>query len=122
MGLQSPKSGPQSQGSRQVATEEEPVLAERICRFLERRHAGKAKVAEAVEAETRIPADTVRKMLLRRSMPSAMNYIRYWSAYGPDFLAAVHPGAGCLDERARLQRRARLDAAIAALLSERAAL
>ncbi len=75
------------------------------------------KMPEAVEADTGIPAATVRKW--PGSAPSFTAFVRLVMAYGPELLCACtdQPPAW-LDEAARVARNARIEAKIAALSAQ----
>lgn len=60
---------------------------ERLGAFLRQRHP--FKTAIAVEAESGVSAECVKKLLARGSMPSLASFGRLLSAYGPALLAAV---------------------------------
>ena len=70
-------------------------------------------------ASWHISGNTIRNMLERQTAPGAILWCALIDAYGPEFLAAAHPARlGWLDEAARAQRKATLEAAMADLKSE----
>ena len=93
------------------------IVGERVCAFLRRTYP--QRTAENVAADVRgwnISAFTVRNMLDRQTAPGAILWCALIDAYGPDFLAAAHPKRlGWLDEAARLQRKAEIEAQMAVL-------
>lgn len=94
------------------------TLAERISAFLRTRHP--LKTPQSVEAETGVPAATVRKWLEQGNAPSGSAYDALVRRYGAPFLCAVHPeesGAWFADV-ARQQRQDRLEAKADALLRQ----
>ena len=88
------------------------TLAERVASFLREQHP--LKTPQCVEAETAIPANTVRKWLEQGNAPSGPAYDALVRRYGAAFLCAVHrehEGAWFADvarrdEQARLERQA----------------
>ncbi len=95
-------------------------VGEKVASFLERQHP--AKTADNVAADLSawdISRDTIAQMLQRRTAPGAVLWLALIDAYGPEFLAAAHPARlGWLDEAARAQRKAALEAHMASLRSE----
>jgi hypothetical protein len=65
--------------------------AGRLAKFLRVRHP--FKTAVAVEAESGVSADAIKKLLNRGSMPSFMSLARLLEAYGPELLEQTldHP-------------------------------
>lgn len=65
--------------------------AERLARFLRRRHP--VKTAVAVEAESGVSAAATEKLMQRGSMPGFTNLERLLAAYGPSLLLEIidHP-------------------------------
>lgn len=95
-------------------------VGERVCAFLRRRYA--TRTVENVAADVaawHVSRFTVAKMFERQTAPGAILWLALIDAYGPDFLAAAHPKPlGWLDEAARAQRKAELEARMEALKTE----
>ena len=96
------------------------IIGERVSTFLRGVHP--ARTADNVAADLatwRISTNTIRNMLERQTAPGAILWLALIDAYGPEFLAAAHPARlGWLDEAARAQRKATIEARMAALRSE----
>lgn len=75
---------PAKRDSRFIKPDPEAVVA-----FLRTRHP--IKTAEAVEAETGVPAHTVKHWLERGVLPSFLHCMALIGAYGPEFLVAALP-------------------------------
>lgn len=96
-------------------------LGERVANFLRARHP--SKTAANVAAETPFSEHRVKAWLEHRAAPDGLAIVVMTAAYGPEFLAAVMPQKfEWIDESARRARGERIDAEIAALKRERAAL
>ena len=90
---------------------------DRAVDFLRRLHP--IKTADSVAADTGIKSDTVRKLLAGACEPTFRHYTRLLFAYGPEFAACVYPSApDWLRADVRAERRARLEAEIAAKREE----
>ena len=106
------RQSPQNRG--QLSTDDKAVVPERINSFLRRLYPN--KTAEAVSADTGIPASTVAKWLARNSAPSAWAAFRLLAAYGPEFGCAVYENApDWLNREARERKASRLKAEMAVL-------
>lgn len=83
-------------------------LGERITAFLRREHPN--KTADAVEAETGIPRNTVAGWLRIGSPPSGEAMAALIGAYGLRLLAVMLPDARWLDDAFQAERLAQLQA------------
>ena len=94
------------------------TLAERVGSFLREVHP--LKTAQCVQAETGVPANTVRKWLEQGNAPSGPAYDALVRRYGPAFLCRVHPehGGEWFAEVLRQEQRARLQAQAATILDQ----
>ncbi len=97
---------------------ERPDVAERVIAFLRNRYP--LKTAECVAADLKTKICTAEKWLERVSAPSTWIMLRMVSAYGPEFLAAVMGDSApqWLRESAHIERRAQIEAQMAALQQE----
>lgn len=83
-----------------------------LTRFLRARHP--ERTAESAAAVTRLPVETVAKILARQSLGNGRTLMAFVIGYGPDLLAAVVPnaearwleGARILADQARLEAEA----------------
>ena len=107
-------------GRRQAVVLTPTDVGERVCAFLRRLHP--SRTIDNVVADLAawsIKHSTVSKMLERRTAPGAILWVALIDAYGPNFLAAVLPKQmGWIDDAARAQRKAELEARMAALRNE----
>ena len=112
--------GQASPTSRHRSVADTTAVGERVCAYLRRRH--RSRTVDNVVADLAgwgVKHATIAKMLERQSTPSVPLLFAMVDAYGPDFLAAVHPKQlGWLSEAARAQRKATLEAAMADLKNE----
>ncbi len=91
----------------------------RCVTYLRGRHP--AKTAQAVAAETGLPARTVERWLTFDAQPSVSAFARLVAAYGAPFLAAAIPGLGWVERAASAAAHDSLTREIAALEARRAA-
>ncbi|APX84595.1 hypothetical protein BV511_07645 [Methylorubrum extorquens] len=114
--------GKTGQNRAKVGQVDARTLAERISAFLRARHP--LKTPQSVEAETGVPAATVRKWLEQGNAPSGSAYDALVCCYGADFLCAVHPehAGAWFAAVARQQRQVRLERRAADLRRELAEL
>ena len=92
---------------------------QRCVSFLRAKHP--AKTAQAVAADTGLPARTVERWLTLDARPSVAAFARLVAAYGAPFLAAAIPGLGWVERAASLAAHDGLTREIAALEARRAA-
>ena len=110
-----------SKSDRKVSSADTKALGERVVGFLRQRHP--MKTTANVAADTGLPASTIAKWLEGASTPGGLAMLTLVDFYGGDLVAVAWPKAfGFLSEAAREERARKLDARIAALKNERAAL
>jgi hypothetical protein len=107
--------GKSGQAQRKVGPVDGRTLAERVSAFLRDQHP--LKTALCVEAETNIPANTVRKWLEQGNAPNGPAYDALVQRYGAAFLCRVHPDRAdaWFVDVARQQEQERLERAAAAI-------
>lgn len=97
------------------------TFAERVAAFLRAQHP--LKTPQCVEAETGIPAGTVRKWLEQGNIPSGEAMLALSKRYEAPFLCAAYPDDedAWFFEVARQQEQARLEAQAATIRQQLAA-
>ena len=95
-------------------------VGERVCAFLRRLYPTRTIDNVAADVEGwHVSRFTVAKMFERQTAPGAILWCALIDAYGPNFLAAALPKQmGWIDDAARAQRKAELEARMAALRNE----
>ena len=96
-------------------------VGERTSAFLRRRHPERTVDNVAADlAAWDIKPERIAAMLQRQTGPGSVLWLALIWAYGPEFLAEVHPAPlGWLSAAAREQKQRELDDRIAALVAER---
>ena len=110
-----------SKSVRKVSSADTKALGERIVGFLRQKHP--MKTAANVSADIGLPSSTIAKWLEGAASPGGYAVFKLIDFYGGDLIAAAWPRSlGFLSEAAREEKARKLDARIAALKTERAAL
>ena len=112
----------QSRPSRQMSAGERTDVAERVVAYLRQQHP--FDTAKHVATRTGHKVETVQKLLDRCSMPSGVFLLDLMLAYEADFLAEIMADAApeWVIMARRLSRQSALEAQLAAVQSELAAL
>jgi hypothetical protein len=102
----------QSSDNRPTSVGFEPTsVGRRVAAQLRERHP--VKTAQAVSAETGIPAATIEKLIERENLPSAATLWALLKAYGASFMVATFPDPPrWLTDAAHAERIARAEAAL----------